>query len=178
MTKEIVLTSATGALGSTRHPVGGGVAVLEALLPLLAQRHPGRVTLVTPAGAERRFPGVRHVELAVPSLADAPPERLLHLGESDYARFAVEFEQALGGFCSALDPARTLVIANDVARGRPSPSSRGAASRSSSCTTWSWPTSSRGATWGCPSRTGWRRRPPRASGAWGGAPGSRGWRPA
>lgn len=103
---HLYITSATGALRSDVTPVGGGVAVLEALLPQLdADGVP--YTLLTPA------------EIEVPSLRNAPVERLLELGERDYARFALEWEAALTRFFADAPAKGAVVLTNDISEGPP-----------------------------------------------------------
>lgn len=120
---RLYITSATGALSTADSPVGGGVAVLEALLPRL-ERAGIEYTLLTPGAADRDGPGRR--TLAVPTLQGASvsasedaAERILHLGERDYARFALEWEAALGRFFAAEASAGAVVLANDVSEGPP-----------------------------------------------------------
>ena len=113
---HLYICSATGALSAADAPVGGGVAVIEALLPHL-QRCGIAHTLLTPGGAAARS-GARQT-LAVPTLRDAAPERLLRLGERGYARFALEWEAALEQYFRAVDPAGAVVLANDVSEGPP-----------------------------------------------------------
>jgi len=116
---RLYLTTATGVLATDTAPVGGGVAVLEALLPELARRFD--TTLVRP-GADARVTSERGVsvrQLAVPTLADGRRERLLELDERGYARFALEWEGALGRFFDEVDPTDAVVLANDVSEGPP-----------------------------------------------------------
>lgn len=119
--RRVYLTSATGALSTESAPVGGGVAVLEALGPRLAAREDLEVTLLTPAHSESEAcsNGLRRISLPVPTLAAGRPERLLSLGERAYARFALEWERALGDFFSGVDPNGATVVANDVSEGPP-----------------------------------------------------------
>ena len=112
---RLYLTAATGALSAESAPVGGGVAVIEALLPHLREQFD--VTLVTPGRRENRSPGRQ--TLPVPTLAQAGPERLLSLNASNYACFALEWEAALDRYFNDLDPRDAVVIANDISEGPP-----------------------------------------------------------
>ena len=118
---RIYVTTATGGLSTDVAPVGGGVAVLEALLPALAARADYEVTVLRPAASpgEREHDEVRWVDLPVAVLRDAEPDALLHLGERCYARFALQWEAALRRFFEAVDPAGAVVLANDVSEGPP-----------------------------------------------------------
>ncbi len=113
---RIFLCSATGALTTDAAPVGGGVAVLEALLPQLGDAG-FDVTLLTPAAAEQRE-GIRQ-QLSVPTLARAEPERILKLNARAYARFALEWEAALAEYFADIDPTDSVVLANDTSEGPP-----------------------------------------------------------
>lgn len=115
---HVYVTSATGALRTDAAPVGGGVAVLEALLPHLCAAPDLRVTLLCPRGGTGPATG-DVVELDVPSLRDRPAESLLHLPERAYARFALEWEQALLDHLSTVTPERAVVLSNDVSEGPP-----------------------------------------------------------
>ena len=113
---HIYLCSATGDLTTNAVPVGGGVAVLEALIPHL-ERSNFEVTLLTPGGAESRS-GIRQW-LPVPTLARADPDSILKLNARQYARFALEWESALGEYFADIDPTDTVVLANDTSEGPP-----------------------------------------------------------
>jgi len=118
---RIYLTTATGGLSTDVAPVGGGVAVLEALLPALAARPDFEVTVLRPGSRadECEIDGVRWVDLPVPVLQDAAPDAFLHFGERRYARFALQWESALRRFFEAVDPGGAVVVANDVSEGPP-----------------------------------------------------------
>lgn len=113
---RLYITSATGALSAAAAPVGGGVAVLEALLPEL-DRAAIDYTLLTPGPADA-VAGRRRT-LAVPTLRGGDPERLLQLGERRYARFALEWEAALERAFADLPAEGAVVLANDVSEGPP-----------------------------------------------------------
>ena len=113
---RIFLCSATGALTSEAAPVGGGVAVLEALIPQLIQSD-FEVTLLTP-GRDESFDGLRQ-SLPVPTLARANPDEILKLNARHYARFALEWESALRRYFSEIDTTDTVVLANDTSEGPP-----------------------------------------------------------
>ena len=113
---HIYLCSATGALTTDSVPVGGGVAVLEALIPHL-EASDFDVTLLTP-GPKQSSDGIRH-ELPVPTLSDREPDGILKLNARRYAKFALEWESALGEYFADLDPTGAVVLANDTAEGPP-----------------------------------------------------------
>ncbi len=113
---RIFLCSATGALATDAAPVGGGVAVLEALAPH-TQQAGFDLTLLTP-GRSESLDGIRQT-LPVRTLAAADPERILRLNARRYARFAIEWEAALRDYFSDIDPADAVVIANDTSEGPP-----------------------------------------------------------
>ena len=113
---RIYLCSATGALTTDAAPVGGGVAVLEALIPQLEQAD-FEITLLTPGHQDRRD-GMRQT-LAVPTLNAANPEHILELNARQYARFALEWETALDRYFADVDPNGAVVLANDSSEGPP-----------------------------------------------------------
>ena len=113
---RIYLCSATGALTTDAAPVGGGVAVLEALIPRLAETE-FEVTLLTPGHHDQRD-GIRQT-LAVPTLSDGDPERILRLDARRYANFALEWEAALDRYFAEIDPNGAVVLANDTSEGPP-----------------------------------------------------------
>ena len=112
---RIYVTTAAGALDSNTAPVGGGVAVIEALLPHLEDRF--ELTCIVPGARRISAPG-REI-LPVPALADADARALLDLDARTYARFALEWEAALAGYFDGIDPAGAVVIANDISEGPP-----------------------------------------------------------
>ena len=113
---RVFICSATGALASNVAPVGGGVAVLEALIPHLGQAG-FDLTILTPGSHDERV-GAEQT-LAVPTLSRAEPEQLLRLNARSYATFALEWESALGRYFSDIDPNDAVVIANDTSEGPP-----------------------------------------------------------
>ncbi len=113
---RIYLCSATGALTTDAAPVGGGVAVLEALIPQL-EAAGFELTLLTPGRSEQRA-GIRQT-LAVPTLTEADPERILRLNAREYARFALEWEAALERYFADVNPDGAVVLANDTSEGPP-----------------------------------------------------------
>lgn len=119
--RRIFVTTAMGALTSENAPVGGGVAVLEALLPELAATGDFDVTLLRPGPVrtELQCKGYRAIDLPVPCLAQRPIDRMLHAGEREYARFALEWERCLSEAFAAIDPRGAIVVANDVSEGPP-----------------------------------------------------------
>ena len=110
------LCSATGALTTDAAPVGGGVAVLEALIPHLSGAG-FDLTLLTPGRAEARD-GIRQ-SLPVPTLAQSEPDRILKLNARRYATFALEWEAALADYFADIDPRDAVVLANDTSEGPP-----------------------------------------------------------
>lgn len=113
---RLYITSATGALSAADAPVGGGVAVLEALLPQL-EREAIDYTLLTPGPADA-VAGRRRT-LAVPTLRGGDAGRLQQLGERGYARFALEWQAALDRFFADVPAEGAVVLANDVSEGPP-----------------------------------------------------------
>lgn len=113
---RIYVCSATGALTTDAAPVGGGVAVIEALIPHLDQAG-FELTVLTP-GQDDAHDGVRQ-SLAVPTLSRSEPDRILKLNARRYARFALEWELALERYFSDIDPTDAVVIANDTSEGPP-----------------------------------------------------------
>lgn len=113
---RIFLCSATGLLTTDAAPVGGGVAVLEALVPHL-QEDGSDVTLLTP-GREASREGIRQ-SLPVQTLSTTEPDQILRLNARRYARFAIEWEDALTEYFSDIDPSDAVVIANDTSEGPP-----------------------------------------------------------
>ena len=113
---RIYICSATGALTTDAAPVGGGVAVLEALIPHL-ETAGFDLTVLTPARSEVRD-GIRQ-SLPVPTLARAEPDRILKLNARRYATFALEWESALERYFSHIDPNDAVIIANDTSEGPP-----------------------------------------------------------
>ena len=119
--RRIFVTTAMGALASDSAPVGGGVAVLEALLPELAARADFDVTLLRPGPvrAEVRHDRYRVIDLPLPCLARQSIDRMLHATEREYARFALEWERCLSEAFASIDPRGAVVVANDVSEGPP-----------------------------------------------------------
>ena len=113
---RVFICSATGALRTDAAPVGGGVAVLEALIPHL-ERAGFELTVLTPGHADA-LEGMRQ-SLAVPTLARSEPDRILRLNARSYATFALEWESALGRYFSDIDPTDAVVMANDTSEGPP-----------------------------------------------------------
>ena len=113
---RVYLSAATSALSADHAPVGGGVAVLEALIPELA-RQDFDLTLLSPGRTDARH-GIRQA-LAVPTLSDADPDRLLQLNARGYAQFAIEWEHALNRYFGDVPSDDAVVIANDVSEGPP-----------------------------------------------------------
>ncbi len=113
---RIFLCSATGSLTTDAAPVGGGVAVLEALIPHL-ERSDFDVTLLTPGATEARD-GIRQ-QLPVPTLERVEPDRILRLNARRYGEFAFEWESALAQYFANIDTKDTVVLANDTAEGPP-----------------------------------------------------------
>ena len=113
---RIYLCSATGALTTDAAPVGGGVAVIEALIPHL-ERSDFDVTLLTPGATETRD-GIRQ-QLPLPTLGRVEPDRILRLNARRYATFALEWEAALADYFADIDPSDAVVVANDTSEGPP-----------------------------------------------------------
>ena len=113
---RILICSATGGMTTDAAPVGGGVAVLEALLPYLESAG-FDLTVLTP-GHDDALDGVRQ-SLAVPTLARSESDRILKLNARRYATFALEWESALERYFSDIDPSDAVVLANDTSEGPP-----------------------------------------------------------
>ena len=119
--RRLYITTATGALSSEQAPAGGGVAVLEALIPRLAERGDWSIRVLRPQAMPNAFTtdGVTYVDLAVPILRDTTPDALIHFGERRYARFALQWGAALEAYFQAVEPHGAVVLANDVSEGPP-----------------------------------------------------------
>ena len=98
----MLYTAAHGGFAGQAVPLGGGAAVCDQLMAEWARTQPFPLRLITPAvlGA------------AAPSGQD-----LVRFGERDYARFSGAFERAATAEILRHDPARTVVLANDVSEG-------------------------------------------------------------
>ncbi len=83
-------------------PLGGGAAVFEHLVEEWKRTRPFELTAVTPA----------ILGTSAPSGGD-----LVKFGERAYARFCREFERASTAEILRHDPARTVVLVNDVSEG-------------------------------------------------------------
>ncbi|MXX80064.1 MAG: glycosyltransferase family 4 protein [Chloroflexi bacterium] len=113
---RVYVCSATGALTTDAAPVGGGVAVLEALIPHLRESD-CELTLLTP-GREASLDGFRQT-LPVDTLSISEPDRILDLNARGYARFAIEWQAALSDYFADINPIDAVVIANDTSEGPP-----------------------------------------------------------
>ena len=113
---RIYLCSATGTLTTDVAPVGGGVAVIEALIPHL-ERSDFEVTLLTPGATDARD-GIRQ-QLPLPTLERVESDRILRLNARRYATFALEWEVALADYFADIAPSDAVVVANDTSEGPP-----------------------------------------------------------
>ncbi len=101
--------------------MGGGVAVLEALIPHLAERDDWTISVLRPHAAPGSFTfhGVTYIDLAVPILRDTTVDALVHFGERRYALFALQWEAALRAYFQTMGSSGAVVVANDVSEGPP-----------------------------------------------------------
>jgi glycosyltransferase involved in cell wall biosynthesis len=100
---ELVLyTAAHGGFSGQSVPLGGGAAVSDHLLEEWSRTRPFPVRRITPAILG----------------ASAPQGRdLVRFGEREYARFSRVFERVVTDEIMRHDPARTVVLSNDVSEG-------------------------------------------------------------
>lgn len=99
---RVLYTAAHGGFSRERVPLGGGAAVFEHLVDEWSRTRPFELTAVTPA----------ILGTSAPSGGD-----LVKFGERAYARFCREFDRASTAEILRHDPARTVVLVNDVSEG-------------------------------------------------------------
>lgn len=100
--QQVLYLAAHGGFGAERAPLGGGAAVADQLM------------------AEWSDSGRFAVEPVNPSIlgGNAPSgHQIVRFNEGDYARFCRDFENAATERALQEDPARTVVLANDVSEG-------------------------------------------------------------
>jgi glycosyltransferase involved in cell wall biosynthesis len=99
--REVLYTAAHGGFGDSAVPLGGGAAVCERLVAEWSRTRPFPFRVITSS-----------------ILAAAPAGRdLVQFGERAYARFSRDFERASTEEILRHDPARTVVLSNDVSEG-------------------------------------------------------------
>jgi glycosyltransferase involved in cell wall biosynthesis len=99
---RVLYTAAHGGFSSEAVPLGGGAAVFEHLTEEWKHTRPFELQTITPSILKKRAP--RGGEL-------------VKLGERAYARFCREFERASTAEILRHDPAKTVVLANDISEG-------------------------------------------------------------
>ncbi|HYV64398.1 MAG TPA: glycosyltransferase family 4 protein [Bryobacteraceae bacterium] len=99
---RVLYTAAHGGFSSEAVPLGGGAAVFEHLVEEWQRTRPFELQTLTPA-----------------ILGSSAPRggELVKFGERAYARFCREFERTSTAEILRHDPARTVVLANDVSEG-------------------------------------------------------------
>lgn len=110
---HVLYTGAHGGFDTSRLPLGGGAAVMDALVREWARTKPFPLTVLG-VGQNYDLPGVRFERLPV-ALAGS----LTDMGERDYARFCRSFERAATDWIRGqdCDTARTIVLCNDISEG-------------------------------------------------------------
>ena len=99
---KVLFTAAHGGFRAERVPLGGGAAVCEQLREEWERTGPFELEMITPAILG----------------AGAPRGRdLTRFSETEYAAFCHAFERAATARILSEDPARTVVLANDVSEG-------------------------------------------------------------
>jgi glycosyltransferase involved in cell wall biosynthesis len=99
---KVIYTAAHGGFSRETVPLGGGAAVFEHLVAEWSRTQPFELQTITP--------GI--LGSSAPSGGD-----LVKFGERAYARFCREFERASTTEILRHDPARTVVLANDISEG-------------------------------------------------------------
>jgi glycosyltransferase involved in cell wall biosynthesis len=99
---KVIYTAAHGGFSREAVPLGGGAAVFEHLMAEWSRTQPFELTAVTPA----------ILGTSAPSGGE-----LVKFGEHAYARFCRAFEKASTTEILRHDPAKTVVLANDVSEG-------------------------------------------------------------
>lgn len=99
---DVVFTAAHGGFASEQVPLGGGAAVCDHLLAEWNRTNPFPLTLLTPSVLGAQAPRGKE---------------LVSYSEWDYARFCLSFEQETTARILERDPARTVVLCNDVSEG-------------------------------------------------------------
>ena len=99
---KVIYTAAHGGFSREAVPLGGGAAVFEHLVAEWSRTQRFELQAVTPAILGRSAPS---------------GGELVKFGERAYARFCREFERASTQEILRHDPARTVVLANDISEG-------------------------------------------------------------
>src|SRR5947209_5063139 len=99
---HVFYTAAHGGFDAESAPLGGGAAVASQLVREWTRTQPFPFTLLGP--------GI--LGSGAPTAHD-----LVRLGELQYARFCRDFERATTAEILKHDPARTVVLANDISEG-------------------------------------------------------------
>ena len=99
---KVIYTAAHGGFSREAVPLGGGAAVFEHLVAEWSRTQRFELQAVTPAILGRSAPS---------------GGELVKFGERAYARFCREFERASTEEILRHDPARTVVLANDISEG-------------------------------------------------------------
>jgi glycosyltransferase involved in cell wall biosynthesis len=98
----ILYSAAHGGFSGEAVPLGGGAAVCDRLVAEWTRTRPFPFRLITPA----------ILGSSAPSGHD-----LVRFGERDYARFCRSFERAATAEILCHDPAKTVVLSNDISEG-------------------------------------------------------------
>ena len=112
---RVIYTGAHGGFDTSRIPLGGGAAVMDALVREWSRTKPFELTILG-VGDHHDLPHIQYVRLPV-----SIPKPLTELGELEYARFCREFERAstewLETHVGGVHRTPTVVLSNDISEG-------------------------------------------------------------
>lgn len=112
---RIIYTGAHGGFDTSRIPLGGGAAVMDALVKEWSRTRPFELTVLG-IGDGYDLPGVEYVRLPI-----ALPKRLTDLSEREYGRVCREFERAATEWVKRngrpTEAASHIVLSNDISEG-------------------------------------------------------------
>jgi len=109
---HVLYTGAHGGFDTSRIPLGGGAAVMDALVREWSRVQPFELTVLG-VGEGYDLPGARFVRLPVEL-----PKSLTDMGEMEYARFCRQFERAATDWVrNHADASEHVVLSNDISEG-------------------------------------------------------------
>ncbi|NUQ01482.1 MAG: glycosyltransferase family 4 protein, partial [Armatimonadetes bacterium] len=114
--REIIVTAAHGGVSSGAVPIGGGAAIVHALLRVWGQQAPCPITLLG-LGDRLTLPGVAYEQVPVAWPPGRGPADLVRLKELPYARLCREFERQVTARILARPRPGLCVLANDLSEG-------------------------------------------------------------